>query len=107
VHKEMTEGMKTLAIQLLGPYANQISADILLREETVDFLSWWDRGGGTHPDLQGFTKLQWIAFMGVTEVAIAMVGMKRWDLNWGDSNGATPLICAAKHGDRALAKGAS
>jgi len=88
----MTEGVKYLALRHLQRDANHISADIFLREETADFLSWWERFGGRHPDLRGFTGLHCISYMGVTEIAIDMVNMKRWDLNSPDSNGATPLI---------------
>ena len=102
--KEMTEGVKTLAIRLLERDGNHISASILLHEEAVEFLSWWDRYKGRHPDLQGFTGLHCIAFMGITEIAIAMVDMKRWDLNGRDSNFAVPLIWAIKYGSWELAK---
>ena len=97
--KEMTEGVKSLALRHLERDANHISANILLREETLDFLSWWDRREGGHPNLWGFAGLHCVAYMGVTEVAIAMVSMKRWDLNRLDSNGETPLLWAAKHGN--------
>ena len=33
--------------------ADHISADILLREESVDFLSWWDRRFDRHPGVRG------------------------------------------------------
>ena len=90
--KEMTECVKHLAIRHLERDANHISADILLREKTVDFLSWMDRHDGKHPDLHGFTGLHCISYMGITEIAIDMVNMKRWDLNGRDSHGATPLM---------------
>ena len=94
--KHITESVKQLALRLLRRDANHISADILLREESVDFLSWSDRHDGKHPDLRGFTGLHCIAYMGVTEIAITMVNMKVWDLNGRDSNGATPLMWVAK-----------
>ena len=102
--KEMTEGVKHLAIRHLERDANHISADILLSEESVDFLSWMDRHDGRRPNLCGFTGLHCISYMGITEIAIDMVNMKRWDLNGRDSNGATPLIWAAKYGNLALMK---
>ena len=102
--KEMTEVVKHLAIGHLERDANHISADILLCEETVDFLPQCDRPDDEHPDLHGFTGLHCIAYMGVTEISTEMVKMKRWNLNGRDSNGATPLIWAAKHGNLAFAK---
>jgi len=102
--KEMTGAVKTLAIRLLERDASHISAGILLREDAVGLLSWWDRYAGRHLDLQGFTGLHCIALMGITEIAISMVDMKRWGLNGRDSKGATPLIWAIKYGNWALAK---
>ena len=102
--KHLTEGAKQLALRLLRRDANHISADILLREETVGFLSWEDRLYGKHPDLRGFTGLHCIAYMGITEIATAMLVMKVWDLNGSDSQGATPLISALKYGNPPLAK---
>ena len=102
--KEMGEDVKRLALQLLQRDANHIWADVLLREEDVGFLSYRDHRFGRSPDLRGFTGLHGVIYMGVTQIAIAMVGMKRWDLNGRDSNGQTPLIWAAKHGDSTLAK---
>ena len=102
--KGMTEVVKYLAIEHIERDANQISTKILLCEETVDFLSWGDRHYGRCPDLRGFTGLHCISYMGITEIAVDMVNMKRWDLNGCDSKGATPLIWAAKHGNLALAK---
>jgi len=102
--KHVTEGVKQLALRLLRRDAGHISADILLREESVDFLSWLDRRHGKHPDLRGFTGLHCIAYMGATEIAMAMVDMGVWDLNGRDSKGATQLIWALKSGNPTLAK---
>ena len=102
--EEMTENARHLALQHLVRDANHISADILLHEPSVSFLSWWDLSQGRRPDLQGFTGLHCISYMGITEIAISMVDMRRWDMNGRDSNGATPLIWAAKYGNYTLAK---
>ena len=102
--KHVTEGVKELALRLLRRDADHISADILLREESVDFWTGLDRYNGQHPDLRGFTGLHCIAYMGGTEVASTMVNMKVWDLNGRDSNCATPLIWTAKYGNLTLAK---
>ena len=102
--KDVTEGVKQLALRFLRRDANHISADILLREERVGFLPEWDHFNKARPDLRGFTGLHCIAYMGVTEIAIAMVNMKVWDLNGRDSKGVTPLIWAIKSGNPTLAK---
>jgi len=101
--KEITEGVKPLALRHLKRDATHISADILLREEAADFLSWGDCHDGIRPDLRGFTGLHCIAYMGITEIAIAMIDMERWDLNGRDLNGATPLIWTIQYGNFALA----
>jgi len=97
--KEVTGHAKRLALRVLDRDEDHISANILLHEESVDFMSWWDRSIGGHPDLGGFTGLHCIAYMGITEIAIDMLDMGRWDLNGRDSNGATPLIWATKYGN--------
>src|SRR5207302_10814989 len=48
-------------------------------------------------DLQGISGLHCIAFWGIPEIAIAMLGMKIWDVNGCDSNGDIPLIWAVKY----------
>ena len=101
---DVTEGVKQLALGLLQRDANHISAAILLREKSVDFLSGWERYRGIHPDSTGFTGLHCIAYMGITEIAVAMLEKRGWDLNGRDSKGATPLIWAVKHGNLMLAK---
>ena len=100
--KGLTQNVECLALQLLRRDANHISAAILVCEESVDFLSWWDRSVGSRPNLSGFTGLHCIAYMGITEIAIGVLKMKRWDLNGRDSNGATPLMWAAKYGNYTL-----
>jgi len=76
--KEVTTDVKRLALQVLGRDANHISGNILLGEESVDFMSWWEHSLGSHPDLGGFTGLHCIAYMGITEIANDMVNMGRW-----------------------------
>ena len=102
--KVMRENVKFLALRLLQRDANHIWVDILLREKNVCFLSLNDRSSGRSPDPSGFTGLHGVTYMGVTQVAIAMLDMKRWGSNAQDSKGQTPLIWAAKHGKSALAR---
>jgi len=102
--KDVTERVKLLALKHLKQGVNHISAHILLSERAVDFLSQEDRYYGRHPDLQGYTGLHCIAYMGIAEIANAMVDMKVWDLNQRDSKGSTPLLWAAKYGNSTLAR---
>jgi len=86
----MTEGVKTLALRHLERDANHISVGILLRQE-ASFVSWKDRfyrfHRRRHLDFRGFTGLHCIAYMGVAEIAIDMMNIKRWDWNRGDPYG--------------------
>jgi len=84
---DVTEGVKLLALHHLKRGANHISAHILLSERTVDFLSSVECYYNRHPDLHGYTGLHCIAYMGIAEIANAMVDMKVWDLNQRDSKG--------------------
>jgi len=102
--KQMTEGVKHLALRLLQRDTNHISANILLRELTFGPLSGWGGLDNGCPDFRGFTGLHCIAYLGIAEIAVGMVDMERWDLNGRDWNGATPLIWAIKHGNYRLAK---
>ena len=102
--KEMTEGVKSLALRLLQRGANHISVDILLRQLTLKSSPRWDCQDDRHPDSGGFTGLHYIAYMGITEIATDLVKMERWDLNGRDWNGETPLIWAIKYENYRLAK---
>ncbi|RPA98774.1 ankyrin [Choiromyces venosus 120613-1] len=107
--KEMNDRVKSLALQLLQRNADHISADILLREKSLDFLSLVERSllellGHEYPDRGGYTGLHCIAYMRVPEIEIAMVDMEIWDMNRRDSKGATPLMWAAKYGNYTLTK---
>ena len=104
VKQEMTEGVKHLALRFLQRDANHISASILLRELALEYSLRRDGHHDRHPDLGGFTGLHCISYMGITEIAIDMVNMEKWDLNGRDCNGATPLIWAIKYGNYKLAK---
>ena len=72
--KNVTKGVRRLALRLIRRDANHISASILLREmRNVDSDPWMGRHRPTHLDLQRFTGLHYIAYMGVSEIAIDMV----------------------------------
>jgi len=101
--KEMGKNVESLALQLLPRDANHIWVDFLLREENVGFLSSREHRTGRSPG-EGFTGLHAVAYIGIPQVEIAMMGMKIWDLNETDSKGQTPLIWAAKHGNPTFTK---
>ena len=100
--KEGTESVKHLALRLLDIYDHHISAKLLLNEESIGLLPWWDRYRGIQPDLRGFTGLHCAAYFGIAEIAVELLNMEGWDLNGRDCYGATPLIWAAKYGNCAF-----
>jgi len=102
--QEMTETVKRLALRLFQRDSNHISVDILLRGPAFGYLPRWGGHGGRRLDIFGVTGLHCISYMGITEVAIDMVNMERWDLNGRDWSGATPLMWAIRYGNYPLAK---
>ena len=79
----MTENVKMLALRLLDGFEAHISAQLML----LDYMS----GRGFRLDLslekghRGFTGLHGAAFLGITPIFAAVLRMKEWDVNAGDS----------------------
>ena len=91
--KEITACAKSLALQLLQGFDNHISAMLLLREDTDE--PWWTK------ELElpkGFTGLHCVAYMGIDEIAEALLDTRDWDVDKADFEGCTPLIWACKNG---------
>jgi len=84
-----TEGVKSLALQLLDKFDNHVSAMLLLRPH-VDELR---RTIAEHP--KGFTGLHCVAYLGVDEIAEALLDTRDWDVDKTDLVGRTPLIWAS------------
>jgi len=85
----LTEPVKFLAMKLLDGYENHISAAILCRKRELDRLGW-------PGSAQGINGLHCISFWGIAEIAIAMLEIKRWEVNGCDSSGGTPLMWAVE-----------
>ena len=88
---DVTESVKSQALQLLDGYENHVSANILLRKKRP----WYVAQG----HVEGFTGLHCVAFLGITEIARSMVATKIWDLNRRDSKASTPLLWAVTYGN--------
>ena len=92
----MTENVKMLALRLLDRFDEHISAQLLL-------LS-YNRYGNRDPYYNeaegptGFTGLHVVGFLGVVEIAAAVLEMKEWDVNATDCMGSTALTWAARNG---------
>ena len=89
---ETTDGVKSLGLQLLGGFDSHISAVLFLRQRR-DELAWQVVGLP-----KGFTGLHCAAYLGIDEIAEALLDMKAWDIDKADFVGRTPLIWASKNG---------
>jgi len=92
----MTENVKILVLRLLAKFNEHISAQLLLLE--YEEYRWagpkFDRGEGP----LGFTGLHGMAYLGIVEVAAAVLEMEEWDINASDCTGSAALIWAAYRG---------
>ena len=88
--RDVTEQVKSRALQLLDGYENSVSATIFWRKK---LHKWYFNG-----DIYGISGLHCIAYWGIAEIAIAMLEKKKWDVNGKDSRGDTPLMWAIRYG---------
>ena len=87
----VTEPVKSLSLRLLEGYENHVSAAILWRKKIRKLSS--------EGDVQAISGLHCIAYWGITEIAISVLEMKKWDVNGRDSKGDTPLMWAVRYGN--------
>ena len=94
----LTEGVKSLALQLLGKFGGHISAKLLLRG---GFGEW----GGKWRYSEGFTGLHCMAYLGLDEIAIALLEqVEGWGADMADAWDRTPLMWAAECGHEGMVK---
>ncbi|RPA93312.1 ankyrin [Choiromyces venosus 120613-1] len=91
---KVTEPVKTLALRFLDGHEKHISALIL-----------WQYLWRTDeiPQNEIMSGLHCIAYWGITEIADALLKTER-DVNRGDCEGSSPLVCAAQHGKGGMVK---
>ena len=100
--KELNERVKLLALKLLDGYDRHISSKLLLIHER-DW--WWHRSEKRGSNaLEGFTGLHGAAYLGIVEIASALLEMREWDLNATDIEGNTALAWAARKGHGGVVK---
>ena len=87
----VTELAESLALRLLDRYESHVSAAVLWRNKIYK--------EGEVRYVRGISGLHCIAFWGIKEMAVAILGMKRWQVNGCDSRGETPLMWAVKYGN--------
>jgi len=94
----LTEGVKLLALQLLGKFGGHISAKLLL---WGNFGEW----GGKRRYSEGFTGLHCAAYLGLDEIAISLLEEdKGCSADMADGWGRTPLMWAAESGYEEMVK---
>ena len=96
----MTENVKMLALRLLDRFDEHISAELLLLHHY--YFNSYFCNGGRGP--WGFTGLHGVAFLGIVEIVVPVLGMKKWDINAADCTGNTALIWAARRGQEDVVK---
>ena len=97
--RDTTECVKSLALQLLDQYDHNISAKLLLINENI-----WPPFGHNEKSPERFTGLHYVAYLGVYEIAIALIEMRTWNVNEIDYLHRTPLIWASIYGNEGIVK---
>ena len=100
--REMAENIKILALRLLDRFSGHISAQLLLlhyHNRLFEEPYYYGTEGPT-----GFTGLHGAAFLGIVEIAAAVLDMKEWDVNAVDCTGNTALTWAAMRGHDGVVK---
>jgi len=90
----LTDQVKSLALRLLNGYENHIAAAVLWRHK---MYRWSEE-----KDVRGITGLHCIAFWGIEEIAVAVLGVEGRQVNACDSRGWTPLMWAFEYNDRGM-----
>ena len=89
---QTTKCVKSLALQLLDKFDSHISAKLLLCLHSYKLRE------GVEELPKGFTGLHCVAFLGIDEIAEALLDTKDWDADKPDLDGCTPMIWASKNG---------
>jgi len=97
--REITESVTTLSLRLLDGFDKHVSAGILLSRSRYD----WNREFG-RSDPAGFTGLHCAAYFGIPEIVVALLELKKWDLDATDEAGNTAILWAAKNGQGVIVK---
>ena len=94
--REITESTNTLALRLLDGFDKHVSSTILASYSSHN----WDMAFVQYSPM-GFTGLHYAAYLGIPEIVVGLLEMKKWDLGATDMEGNTAISWAAKrgHGD--------
>ena len=95
--RELSDHLRSLALQLLQVYDGHISAQILLRHGISL--------GSEHPHTWSpFSGLHCASYLGFVEIVVALIDMRACDPNGTDFRGCTPLARAAWKGHKEVVK---
>jgi len=93
--RELSDGVRLLAMELLDQYENHVAADTLFQQ----ILDPGDSLGVDSPSV--FGGLHCASFFGIADVMTSLLGIPGCDANQGDSASITPLIWAVRGGQGA------
>ena len=94
---DLSDRSRCMALALLNQYDNHVSAELLWESVKEQFPIYFSC-------IKPFSALHCVSYFGIAEVAIDLIGTKKWDVNQRDSSGLTPLMWAARYGREAVVK---
>jgi len=97
VRMDLSDRSRCMALALLNQYDNHVSAELLWESVKEQFPIYFSC-------IKPFSALHCVSYFGIAEVAIDLIGTKKWDVNQRDSSGLTPLMWAARYGCEAVVK---
>jgi len=95
----ITESVNKLAVRLLDGFDQHVSSGILLSHNNDN----WDEILG-RSDPTGFTGLHGAAYLGMVEIAVRLLELRKWDLSTTDVEGNTAISWAVRQGHEAMVK---
>ena len=97
--REITKNVNILALKLLDRFDKHVSSGMLLSRSSDNYDHDLRRSNPW-----GFTGLHCAAYLGIVEIAVGLLGVKKWDLDATDMAGNTAIMWAAKKGHGAIMK---
>ena len=112
--REMAESVNTLALRLLDEFDRHVSSRMLLSCDSEDPYALYVSSQDMHrQDMHrvlrsrsrmGFTGLHGAAYLGIKEILVSLLEMKKWDLGATDVGGNTAIMWAAIRGHEDIVK---
>ena len=96
--REISPSVISLAVKLLDRFETHISCRLLLRGKFEEIIE------GSIDEAVGFTGLHGAALLGILQIMVPLLKIKKWDLNAADLFGNTVLVLAAGKGHDEIVK---